>query len=215
MTNAPIGKGWIRYLYRSSSDCHVLKCYDVNTLIVTPELSIEFLKMESEDDIVERNTLNEENKWSFSIVPMKRLFAAPTKEGRDIWMKILRSMFRVSHNTFGIPTQIEEEEKKNGDNRNHDKKKQKRFTSPKPNTKGLIHSTTTTNASTPNVFRSNFLQHVRKGELYPLAALLKKGVSPNFLDIDGKPPLLIAVETGDTHIVRLLMKSQKINVNIP
>eukprot|EP01124_Arcella_intermedia_P009625 TRINITY_DN16292_c0_g1_i1.p1 TRINITY_DN16292_c0_g1~~TRINITY_DN16292_c0_g1_i1.p1 ORF type:complete len:1859 (+),score=529.61 TRINITY_DN16292_c0_g1_i1:234-5579(+) len=60
-----------------------------------------------------------------------------------------------------------------------------------------------------------FLLNVRKSDLLGVAELIKKGVDPNYIErTTGHTSLQIAIENQNINMLRLLMKSPLLNVNI-
>eukprot|EP01125_Pyxidicula_operculata_P000943 TRINITY_DN1081_c0_g1_i1.p1 TRINITY_DN1081_c0_g1~~TRINITY_DN1081_c0_g1_i1.p1 ORF type:complete len:2429 (-),score=667.42 TRINITY_DN1081_c0_g1_i1:82-7368(-) len=109
ITNEVIGKGWKKFLYRSQgTNYKTLKCYDVVNMQGTvtdysssyekPELEIDFMKMTSEEDIRVSEIMSEPMRFVFAIYPLKLFFASTSQKGRDLWIFILKRMFKHIRN---------------------------------------------------------------------------------------------------------------------
>lgn len=63
-------------------------------------------------------------------------------------------------------------------------------------------------------YRRQLQQLAKRGEIKQVQKLVEAGVTPNFRDHEGKTALTIAADRKDTELVRTLMSSPKIDVNL-
>jgi hypothetical protein len=108
-TSRVIGRLWRLHFYKLNEIGSKLICYiSLNNTADIPEFTIEFSKLNSLEDIFETDQFSEpENeKYVWSIMPLKLLFACSTTEARTLWINYLHTKLLEYKKIISTPSVV-------------------------------------------------------------------------------------------------------------